>query len=154
MNNTTAPLTITYDAIMRQLLEFNLQMRARLAGERFGMTPPVYASDMCSISAGVGRQTGKSNWILWNATEDDIIVVYDQQIRELFLRRTPRNLRQRIFTAREVLIAYSNDDHAPPFDRCFIDDVDPVFQRVKRKHLYKWAVREDDKTEHTFFLMG
>ena len=148
--NATEPSTVDFDAIVTQLLDLNAKHRAKLDPHQF--LAPDWLEQACSVSVDPGRQTGKSTWLMKNASRhDDIIIVTNITHRNALLAMVAERFwPPRVFTVKEI----KDGVEIGKYGRCFVDSASYVFQRLPKKDFYTWAFRADRQTEHTFILLG
>lgn len=64
------------DRVVSAALELNLSIRNSHLRQMMG--PIAYAHDYCSIRIDAGRQTGKTDYIMNVANDNDLVIVHDE----------------------------------------------------------------------------
>jgi hypothetical protein len=112
--------------------------------------PHAYAMYHATVQGGIGRQCGKSEYILRRAQPDDLIIVpCEVQLKHQF-----RDAPCRVITAGELHRRYTSRNRMPPevrYSRIWVDEPYAVFDQIDRHELYFQLARD---TEQTFILLG
>lgn len=136
--------------LMDELVALNQRHRKINADRWHHPCPASYAMAEATVQGNVGRQSGKSEYILRNATADDLIIVpAEAQLHSQF-RAAPC----RVITAGELERRYLSRNRMPPGERyrtIWIDEPYAVFRQLSRDELYYQLARD---REQTFILLG
>lgn len=128
-----------------QLLEINKQHRMMLSSMRDAVIVEEYAHWIGTICCDAGRQVGKTEYILRNATADDAIIVSGGRFRDMMKPRL----------ASKATILIPNDlhlkDNFERFNRIFVDEPADVFQKISRHLIYSRLAKDH---EQTFIFLG
>ena len=88
-----------------------------------GSTPRFWR-EYATIVVDSGRQTGMSTWIAQNATNEDLVIVMNNTMKEIFLQKSDID-ESRVLSFRTIRHRATNcTDNQPviKFKRCFIDE--------------------------------
>lgn len=135
------------DRVVNAALDLNMSIRNDHMRQMLGAA--AYASTYCTVRIDCGRQTGKTDYIVNNATDQDLVIVGSPDARNWYraqgvnaylLEQLPRLLR-----GKRVEI-----------DRVFVDEPYTVFRGpTDRYALYSiTAGHPSIKNDITFILLG
>lgn len=178
MTDTTAPVTIGYDAIITQLLAFNERIRVAMRDSKAASTygRHQWLRDFCVVQVGSARQTGKTGWIYQTVCDTDVVIVHNEEFRRCLAERCgfpyergctqlyrtdgvgagglPIRKMITIYTRQELLEQFKQRPRAKINIELDPDDPNPTatFNRVLQEYRTK---REGYRTGHNFkrFIM-
>lgn len=140
-----------YHELLAQLIELNKCRRVHNAGKWHHHSPADYALYEATIQSDNGRQSGKTEFILLNASPGDIIVVPSRHhARHIHDRGAPCD----VVTAEEMRLHYTNRSRPLSSIRAntiYIDEATHVFTCIDRRELYFQLARD---SAQTFVLLG
>jgi len=124
-----------------EMIAANRLMQSALFDVRQHYTPFEFAANHCIVSCNAGRQIGKTEFILRNATERDAVIA----LSEKFLHSQFRECLAKKATARTF--------HRLPdqrFETVYVDEATYVFQVADRDKLIAKFASEDHDTTFVF----
>lgn len=121
-----------------------LNARNRSKKKESTCSPIQYANMFCTIVCDIGRTTGKTSYIIANATEDDIIIARTNGLKQLYKTKATvvsvHELKERGYRAEKE---YTN---------VYVDDASQVFLHIDKGTFYD--IFTSFKESSTFVFLG
>lgn len=139
----------TFEDIITTLISINKSMR------RVGMREPAFrqqlswyawAEEYCTVHIDVGRQMGKTSYIIKHADTRDLVITATFNMKQYIQSAT---LNPTVLCVSEIMRRAVQS--LPLFEIIYIDEPAYVFGLVKQRDLYQKLVKEQDQT---FVLLG
>lgn len=137
-----------YFKLLDGIIDLNRSNRNKKLKNTIGLIP--YSVEYCTIKFDIGRQTGKTEYIIRNTKKDDIIIVLHSRMLYNVIEKVDCN----VITIQEVI-----DKHIPlgPFNNIWVDNYSYLSQyqdimNYIRDKIYNIFI--DRRVEQTFIFLG
>lgn len=141
----------TYHALINLLINNNKEIRREKNKEFYSAAH--YAREYCTIHLNIGRQSGKTTYIIENATKNDLIVVCNRAMHDYILDQSWH--KQGRAPTLNIFVASAHIDNllGREFQTIYVDEPTHCFEKIKRMKLYE-ATASKVVENQTFILLG
>lgn len=148
MSNTSAPVTSTYGAIIKQLLDINAATRDKVRDtftEMRETMPAHWYREYCTVWVQGCRQSGKTTGLLENIVKDSLVIVYNSTVIA--------NLTDMLVKERRIRYKHLVESDNGIFKNFTVETVDSIQKKIdamKRLAINITLDPDDDDPHATF----
>ena len=141
---------VDFDILTRFAIKTNQANRGRYEKNIFNCSPLLWLMEYCTVRIDVGRGVGKTEFIVGNLTDKDIVLVFNRNMKSIIQNRMNDGKEMRNVVNIQTFTPYNMRPLSPEY--IFVDEPSLVFNCVKQEDIMRFFV--DANKYQTVVMLG
>ncbi len=141
---------VDFDILTRFALRVNQENRKLYEWNRQIYGALLWLQEYCTIRVDVGRGVGKTEFIVVNLTDKDVVLVFNQNMKKLIQNRISSGRDMKNVINVQTFSPYNMNMNAPEY--IFVDEPSLVFNNIRYEDIMRFFV--DEKKYQTVVMLG
>jgi hypothetical protein len=141
---------VDFDMLTRFAIKVNQSNRERAERNHDLCSPLIWLQEYCTVKVDVGRGVGKTDFIVGNLTDKDVVLVFNRNMKNIIQNRLNDGKEMRNVIDVKTFSPYNMGLKSPEY--IFIDEPSLVFNNVRYEDIMRFFV--DEKKYQTVVALG